>query len=81
MLSKTASILIWVTLSHGMPTGEVIFIDGERVIRIGDMLFSEDQFDSFYGDSSGRSGRVGENYRWPNGEIPYALKRGLTLRE
>ena len=70
-------LLILVPLTSSMPTGEVMFLDDERVIRIGDMLFSEDQLDNFYGEQAERSGIAGEQYRWPKGEIPYSVKGNL----
>ena len=56
--------------------------DKEGYYHIGDLRYDENQFKMFYGTKEEkealRNAIPGDNYRWPNGEVPYTFSNAVT---
>jgi len=68
--------------------GALIGLDGKNKVQIGDMILDEFQFASIAGtqdvgepgDGAASSGIFGEQYRWPNAELPYTFSSQIDNR-
>lgn len=61
-------------------TIKLISIDTSNGISFdGDMILTEDQLDNLF--SPARNGRIDEDFRWPNGIVPYAMNESHTKEQ